>query len=247
MKRKDLEWGPVIVTEGPFAGRIGDLDDEDSEGGIIYFGTIRFHWNSTTLPLRIIRHVTTDDLLKRYQQIAHSIGIGPREIAPDEELDLLYELHYIQRTLDNRLIEASERQSGGPEVFLSHSSKDKELVRWIAVDLTAKGYRTWFDEWEISVGESIPRRISEGLEQSRVVLVCLSPNSVNSRWVEEEWQAKYWDEIQSRNIAVLPVLLQKCKVPSLLRNRKYADFTNSFSQGVEELSRGLRKLIKTTE
>lgn len=35
------------------------------------------------------------------------------------------------------------------DVFLSHSFKDKDVVRQIAERLTADGVRAWFDEWEI--------------------------------------------------------------------------------------------------
>jgi len=35
------------------------------------------------------------------------------------------------------------------DVFLSHSSKDKVVVRAIAKRLRAGGLRVWFDEWHI--------------------------------------------------------------------------------------------------
>ena len=55
------------------------------------------------------------------------------------------------------------------DVFLSHSSKDKEVVRAVAERLRADGLRVWFDEWEIRPGDSIPAKIEEGLEHSRVL------------------------------------------------------------------------------
>ncbi|MBL9129583.1 MAG: toll/interleukin-1 receptor domain-containing protein, partial [Verrucomicrobiaceae bacterium] len=35
------------------------------------------------------------------------------------------------------------------DVFLSHSSKDKAVVRPLAVRLRQGGVKVWFDEWEI--------------------------------------------------------------------------------------------------
>ncbi len=35
------------------------------------------------------------------------------------------------------------------DVFLSHSFKDKDVVRQIAERLKADGVRVWFDEWGI--------------------------------------------------------------------------------------------------
>jgi len=52
------------------------------------------------------------------------------------------------------------------DVFLSHSSKDKIVVRGLAGQLRADGLRVWLDEWEIKLGDSIPAKIEEGLEHS---------------------------------------------------------------------------------
>ncbi len=40
------------------------------------------------------------------------------------------------------------------DVFLSHSSKDKAVVRAVAERLRADGLRVWFDEWEFPVAAS---------------------------------------------------------------------------------------------
>src|SRR5262245_27117889 len=57
------------------------------------------------------------------------------------------------------------------DVFLSHSSKDKAVVRPLAERLRKDGLKVWFDEWEIKAGDSIPAKIEEGLEQSRVLVL----------------------------------------------------------------------------
>ncbi len=68
------------------------------------------------------------------------------------------------------------------DVFLSHSSKDKAIVRAVAERLRADGLRLWFDEWILKPGDSIPAKIEEGLEQSRVLVLCLSANAFGSEW-----------------------------------------------------------------
>ena len=59
------------------------------------------------------------------------------------------------------------------DVFLSHSAKDKAVVRTVAERLRRDGLRVWLDEWEIRVGDSIPSKIEEGLERARVLVLCL--------------------------------------------------------------------------
>ena len=64
------------------------------------------------------------------------------------------------------------------DVFLSHSSKDKTVVRELAGRLKADGLRVWLDEWVLKPGDNIPAKIEEGLEHSRVLVLCGSPLSV---------------------------------------------------------------------
>ena len=72
------------------------------------------------------------------------------------------------------------------DVFLSHSSKDKPVVRAIAERLCADKLRVWFDEWELKPGDSILSKIEEGLEHSRVLVLCMSANAFGSDWPQLE-------------------------------------------------------------
>jgi small GTP-binding protein len=72
------------------------------------------------------------------------------------------------------------------DVFLSHSSKDKPIVKKLAERLRADGIRVWFDAWCIRPGDSIPSKIEEGLERSRVLVLCMSANAFSSEWAQLE-------------------------------------------------------------
>ena len=66
------------------------------------------------------------------------------------------------------------------DVFLSHSSADKPVVRELAERLRAAGLRVWFDEWLIRPGDLISAKIEEGLEYAAVLLFCMSANAFGS-------------------------------------------------------------------
>ena len=66
------------------------------------------------------------------------------------------------------------------DVFLSHSAKDQAVVRPLAERLRADAVKVWFDEWVLKPGDSIPARIEEGLERSRVLMICRSANAFGS-------------------------------------------------------------------
>jgi hypothetical protein len=56
------------------------------------------------------------------------------------------------------------------DVFLSHSAKDRAVVREIAEQLRKDGVKMWLDEWVLKPGDSIPAKIEEGVERSRPAL-----------------------------------------------------------------------------
>jgi len=94
------------------------------------------------------------------------------------------------------------------DVFLSHSAKDKAVGRPLAEWLRSDALKVWFDEWELPVaasrqsaafsaegrareedGGALPRRryaekIEEGLEHSRVLVLCVSANAFGSGWAQ---------------------------------------------------------------
>jgi len=120
-------------------------------------------------------------------------------------------------------------------VFISHSSRDKSDVRRLAEDLELAGITVWLDEWEILVGDRITQKIQQGLETCDFIAVWLTCHAIESGWVEREWQAKYGEEVNSGRTIVLPLLDEDCKVPILLRDKRYADFRQDYSSGLKEL------------
>jgi small GTP-binding protein len=72
------------------------------------------------------------------------------------------------------------------DLFLSHSAKDKAVVRAIAERLQQDGLTVWFDEWALKPGDSITAKVEDGLERSRVLVLCMSANAFGSEWTKLE-------------------------------------------------------------
>lgn len=132
------------------------------------------------------------------------------------------------------------------QIFLSHSSKDKAVVRRVNKDLRTHGFNTWIDEEEIPFGGSITKYIEQGLTDSDVLMVFLSQHAILSAWVQTEWQAQFFEQINQNEIFVIPVLLEECEIPRLLKGRRYADFSRK-EQYETNLSLLLRQLQKTRQ
>lgn len=122
-------------------------------------------------------------------------------------------------------------------VFICHSSADKPFVRRLADALRRKGMTVWIDEAEIKVGDSLIKKIEEGIVRSEYLAVVLSPESVKSEWVRKELETAMIEEIRGKRVTVLPILLKKCGIPGFLSGKKYADFSGkgSFQTGLDEL------------
>jgi hypothetical protein len=66
------------------------------------------------------------------------------------------------------------------DVFLSHSAKDKAVLRPLAERLRQDGLTVWFDDLVLKPGDSTPAKIEEGL------VLCVSGNAFGSDWAQLE-------------------------------------------------------------
>lgn len=122
-----------------------------------------------------------------------------------------------------------------PRVFLSHSSEDKMFIENLAKKLKADGFDVWYDDWEIHVGDSIVQKINEGIATSDFLIIALSKNSIKSKWVREELNAATIKNVDSKGAFILPILLEQCEIPSLLSDKRYANFSKDPESAYREL------------
>jgi HEAT repeat protein len=121
------------------------------------------------------------------------------------------------------------------KLFLSYSTIDKAFVERLASDLQRVSVGVWYDKWEIRVGDSLLDKIASAIEENDYLALILSPTSVESEWVKREVNAALMRELSQRKAVVLPVMIQDCEIPTLLREKKYADFRASYEEGFEQL------------
>jgi TIR domain len=239
----DPDYGLVLITKGKFAGRIGDYDDEADEfRGAVYFGGLFRAREYYLVDKRHFKEPTVNDLFNRYTAISEEIfDILKSEASPTLSeyrylCSIMAESHQIYTELEWRnLVGRYGRTRKGKTIYLAHSTKDKGRVRMLHDDLKSLGHNPWLDEVQISVGESIIRKLEEGIEQCEYMIVFLSKNAENSEWVRAEWETKFKAEIRRQQISVLPALLEKCSIPPMLDRLKYADFRESYNEGLEQI------------
>jgi len=110
------------------------------------------------------------------------------------------------------------------DVFLSHSTKDKAIVRPLAERLRADGLQVWFDEWEIQPGDSIPAKIEDGLEHSRVLVLCMSANAFGSDWAQlESYTFRFRDPLNKER-RFIPLRLDDATIKGSLAQLLYINW-----------------------
>lgn len=121
------------------------------------------------------------------------------------------------------------------DVFLRHNAQDKPRVRRLAQRLKRAGVRVWFDEWNVGPGDIIALKVDEGLEQSRVLLLCISPHALASGWVALERSTAIHRDPANTGRRFIPLLLADCELPDTLRRYKYVDFREEADAAFAEL------------
>ncbi len=91
------------------------------------------------------------------------------------------------------------------DVFISHASEDKAVVRSLSQYLEQLGLRVWLDEQQLRLGDKLSEKINEGLAFSRYGVVILSPSFLDEDYPRKELQALLARET-SQGGYILPVL-----------------------------------------
>lgn len=134
-----------------------------------------------------------------------------------------------------------------PLAFISHDSRDKELVaRPIAIGLSKLMCPVWFDEYSLKVGDKLRESIEKGIKDCKKCILILSPHFLaNNGWTKVEFNSIFTRELIEETDVVLPVwhginreeLYEYC--PSLVN--KLGIKTDV---GIEEVIRKLHKAIQ---
>jgi len=92
------------------------------------------------------------------------------------------------------------------DLFISHASEDKEsIARPLYEALVSRGLSVWLDESELTLGDSLRRKIDEGLARCRYGVVILSPSFLAKEWPQRELDGLVARETANGKKALLPV------------------------------------------
>jgi hypothetical protein len=92
------------------------------------------------------------------------------------------------------------------DVFICHASEDKDsFVRPLAEKLREYHLEVWYDEFSLTIGDSLRESIDRGLLKSRYGIVVLSPNFFKKKWPQRELNGLVAREMSEENQVILPI------------------------------------------
>jgi len=109
------------------------------------------------------------------------------------------------------------------KVYISHAQADKTAADELAADLRADGFQVVHPDQDVFPGDNWPLKIGRALEESKAMVVLLSPKSVVSPWVQKEIE----HAVTSRrfNGRLIPVMLHKtARYPWILKKLRVEPF-----------------------
>jgi hypothetical protein len=128
------------------------------------------------------------------------------------------------------------------EIFLSHSSDDTEWAtrlygRLRRFRVSGQPLRVFLAEAAIGPGESIPKALSEALEDSRHLVMVMSPSWLASEWCRLENEVSAWRDPSADRRVLVPLLYKGCNIPAFLRRLQYIDFRepSAFHGGLRQI------------
>jgi CheY-like chemotaxis protein len=168
---------------------------------------------------------------------SYSLHMLPTPIKKKDVVTLIDQLY--------RDIAQTGSSKGNAQVFLSHSSGDKERVRALYQRLSSDGVQCWFDEENLLGGQDWDYEISRAIQESKIFLACLSNHSVNKAGYVQAELKKALDVADKQPegaVFILPVRLEDCVLPRRLSRWHRIDLF--LDGGYERLLKSVRAALQ---
>jgi hypothetical protein len=136
-------------------------------------------------------------------------------------------------------------------VFISHATEDKAAFVRPLAEALRQHYKVWYDEYELTIGDSLLKKINEGLASSDYGVVVLSPAFFQKKWPQAELDGLFALEGTSRKM-ILPVWKDVSepevkKFSPILAGRLGAIASDGVQKVVDEIRRAIEVSDRTRQ
>ena len=131
--------------------------------------------------------------------------------------------------------------TAAPKVFLSYAraDADKKFVSTLHRRLKRDGIECFFDEVSLAPGDNFVLEISQAIDECNYLVMVMSRSYFSARFAPSEWAAVLALDPKSERSRLVPLLLEDCELPALIRAINYIDVRSSekFEQNYPRICR----------
>jgi hypothetical protein len=115
-----------------------------------------------------------------------------------------------------------------PKVFLSyaHVDADKKFVRELHQRLRRDGIECFFDEVSLAPGANFVLQVSVAIDECNYLVMVMSRAYFSARFAPVEWAAVLADDPKNERGRLVPLLLEECEQPALIKQLNYIDVSS---------------------
>jgi hypothetical protein len=132
-------------------------------------------------------------------------------------------------------IERGAKRTAKPEIFLSHSSRDKTAAHRLAKTLNFCALDVWLDDWEIEVGQSLTDEVAKAMDASRFIAILITENYNKTVWTKTEYKKALAREQKEQRTVMLPLIIGEAEIPDFLEDKLYIDLRTEYFSGILNL------------
>lgn len=132
-------------------------------------------------------------------------------------------------------IERGAKRTAKPDIFISHSSRDKAAAVHLAKTLNFCALDVWLDDWELEVGQSLTDEIAKAMNDSRYIAILITENYNQTVWTKTEYKKALSREQKENRTVMLPLIVGEAQIPDFLEDKIYIDLRKEFFCGITNL------------
>lgn len=125
-----------------------------------------------------------------------------------------------------------------PAVFISYAREDRASVEPVRQKLKANGFAAWVDVKGLQGGDQWKKEIERNIDAAVALLVAVTPDSVESKWVKFEVQKAI-----HLGKTVVPLIMRPATLPVFLEDIHAIDLTDNYDHGMDALVSSLVRII----
>src|SRR5687767_4092409 len=133
------------------------------------------------------------------------------------------------------LIERGAKRTAKPDIFISHSSRDKPAALQLGTTLNYCATDVWLDDWELEVGQSLTDEIAKAMDTSQFIAILITENYNKTVWTKTEYKKALAREQKEGRTVMLPLIIGEAEIPDFLEDKIYIDLRTKYFCGIAKL------------